>query len=321
MPRRLWTPLLKLSASVLLLVWVAWALDWTALARVLGGVDRQKLLLAILLLALQVLVIGWRWRRIVVRLGGRMRGIDAVRWVLVGQFFNGALPTSVGGDALRIMLLHRSGAGAHVAVQSVLIERVSGLVVLGLIVSLCAPTVWSATNSSPVTTLGLALALAGPVLALAVVAFVLIGRLGRAFLPTRAGAVLATALQSLRPFVRKPSLMAEIAGMACAASLIGLAAGHVLAQALGISTTFPATAALLGGAVILSLAPVSLGGWGVREAGMVALFGSIGVPAESALALSLLWGVLPLLISVPAFLVWRRHQPRPLASAGEPPYP
>lgn len=303
MPRR-WTPLLKLGASLLLVSWVAWALDFKALARVVGGIDAQRLLLAVVLLVAQSLVIGWRWRRIVMHLGGRMRGGDAVRWVLIGQFFNGALPTSVGGDALRVWLLHRSGADTDLAVQSVLIERVSGLVVLGLIVSSCVPAVWSVSASSQATTLGLALA--GPVLALAVVGFVLVGGIGSALLPPRVAAALRTGIESLRPFVRRPRLVAEVAGMACIASVIGLAAGHVLAQALGISTSFPATAALLGGAVILSLAPVSLGGWGVREVGMVALFGSVGVPAEPALALSLLWGVLPLLIALPAFLLWRR---------------
>lgn len=297
-------PLLKLAASLLLVSWVAWTLDFNALARVLGGIDAKGLLLAVLLLVAQSFVIGWRWRRIVMHLGGRMRGIDALRWVLIGQFFNGALPTSVGGDALRIWLLRRSGASTELAVQSVLIERVSGLVVLGLIVSSCVPAVWSAAASSPATTIGLALA--GPTLALAVVGVVLVGRIGSVLLPPRAAAALQTVIDSMRRCVHRPRFVAEVAGMACLSSLTGFAAGHVLAQALGISTNFPATAALLGGAMILSLAPVSLGGWGVREVGMVTLFGSIGVPAEPALALSLLWGVLPLLIALPAFLLWRR---------------
>lgn len=316
---RRWTPLFKLGASLLLVGWVAWSLDFNALGRVLGGIDVQGLLLAVLLLAAQSLVIGWRWRRIVMHLGGRMRGRDAVRWVLIGQFFNGALPTSIGGDALRIWLLHRSGAGTDLAVQSVLIERVSGLVVLGLIVSLCVPAVWSASASSPATTLGLALA--GPVLALAVIGLVLVGRIGSALLPPRVAAALRNGIESLRPFVRRPRLVAEVAGMACIASLIGFAAGHFLAQALGILTSFWATAALLGGAMILSVAPVSLGGWGVREVGMVALFGSVGVPAEPALALSLLWGVLPLLIALPAFLLWRRDRSTTPLAAGEIPHP
>jgi uncharacterized membrane protein YbhN (UPF0104 family) len=318
MPRR-WIPLLKLGASLLLVGWVASALDLDALAHALGGIDALGLVAAILLLVTQSLVIGWRWRRIVHRLGGQMRGGDAVRWVLIGQFFNGALPTSIGGDALRIWLLHRSGVGGELAVQSVLIERVSGLVVLGLIVSSCVPAIWSATAQAPVATLGLAAA--GPVLALAVVGLVLFGRIGSDLLPRRAAIALRTTIDSLRPFVRSPRLVAEVAGMACIASLIGLAAGHVLAHALGITTSFPATAALLGGAVILSLAPVSLGGWGVREVGMVALFGSVGVPAERALALSLLWGVLPLLIALPAFLIWRSDRSAPPAPTAESPPP
>jgi uncharacterized protein (TIRG00374 family) len=318
MPRP-WIQLLKLGASLLLVGWVASALDLGALAQALGGMDARGLVVAVLLLGAQSLVIGWRWRRIVIHLGGRLSGGDAVRWVLIGQFFNGALPTSIGGDALRIWLLHRSGVGGELAVQSVLIERVSGLVVLGLIVSSCVPAIWTAFAAAPVVTLGLALA--GPMLALVIVAVLVFGRICSDWLPRRAAAALRTTIDSLHPFLCSPRLVAEVAGLACVASLIGLAAGHVLAQALGITTSFPATAALLGGAVILSIAPVSLGGWGVREVGMVALFGSVGVPAEAALALSLLWGALPLAIALPVFLLWLRDRPAPVTSSIERPHP
>lgn len=309
--------MLKLGASLLLVGWVASALDFKALARVLGGIDARGLVVAILLLGVQAVVIGWRWRRIVMHLGGRMRAADALRWVLIGQFCNGALPTSVGGDALRVWLLNRSGASTGLAVQSVLIERVSGLVVLGLLVSACVPSIWSAYAESPATTVGLALI--GPALTLAVVGLVLVGRMGRTVLPPRAGAALRNSVEGLRPFLCRPRLAAEVAGMACIASVIGFAAGHALAQALGIATSFWATAALLGGAMILSVAPVSLGGWGVREVGMVALFGSVGVPAEAALALSLLWGVLPLVIALPAFLLWWRDRSAPPPATDEHP--
>jgi hypothetical protein len=36
----------------------------------------------------------------------------------------------------------------------------------------------------------------------------------------------------------------------------------------------------LGGSILLSVLPISVGGWGVREAGMVSIFGALGVPSE-----------------------------------------
>jgi uncharacterized membrane protein YbhN (UPF0104 family) len=304
-----WSPLLKLGASLALIGWVAWTVDTKALGHALLSIDADGILVALVLLVAQSIVLAWRWHRIVVMLGGRMRRSDAVRWVLIGQFFNGALPTSIGGDALRVWLLHRSGVAGGLAVQSVLVERVTGLVVLGLIVSGCVPSVWSELSMSPGARI--ALSLAGPGLALAVTTVVLLGRFGSGLLPERAAGALRTTVESLYSVARQPRLVTEVAAMACVASLIGLAAGQVLVNALGINTSFPVTATLLGGAMILTVAPVSLGGWGVREVGMVALFGSVGVPAERALALSLLWGVLPLLIALPAFLIWRSDRSAP----------
>jgi glycosyltransferase 2 family protein len=103
----------------------------------------------------------------------------------------------------------------------------------------------------------------------------------------------------------------EVVGLGLAANLTGLLAAAVLGYALGIEVGLVGIVALVGGAVLLSILPVSLGGWGLREAGMVALFAGVGVPAEPVLAMSLVWGLLPLLVSLPAGLLWwvNRHSP------------
>ena len=90
------------------------------------------------------------------------------------------------------------------------------------------------------------------------------------------------------------------------ASFTGLLAAYLMGEGLGVAIGLPAYIVLVGGSVLLSVLPISLGGWGVREVSMVTLLGGVGASAEQALALSLLWGVLPLLISVPAgLLFWR----------------
>ena len=37
---------------------------------------------------------------------------------------------------------------------------------------------------------------------------------------------------------------------------------------------------------------------------MIGLFGVVGTPAESALALSILWGVLPMIVALPGAILW-----------------
>ena len=95
-----------------------------------------------------------------------------------------------------------------------------------------------------------------------------------------------------------------MSGLGIAASLTGIVAAYVLGLDLGIELSFPAYVVLVGGATLFAVLPISLGGWGVREVGMVALFGAVGVSPERALTLSVLYGVLPLLISLPGGLSW-----------------
>jgi hypothetical protein len=59
---------------------------------------------------------------------------------------------------------------------------------------------------------------------------------------------------------------------------------------------------------VITLVPVSVGGWGVREGALVALLGLVGVPSHTALAFSVLFGVAGILASLPALgFLW--HDP------------
>ena len=55
--------------------------------------------------------------------------------------------------------------------------------------------------------------------------------------------------------------------------------------------------------LIVAAIPVSLAGWGVREVAAVTLLRTVGVPAESAVAVSVCFGVVLLLASLPGSVV------------------
>ena len=61
--------------------------------------------------------------------------------MFIAGFFNQTLPSSVGGDAVRIWLLARDNGGWRSATYSVLIDRVIGVFVLAFLVIVCLP--WS----------------------------------------------------------------------------------------------------------------------------------------------------------------------------------
>lgn len=301
MRNRRWLLLGKLALTVALLAWLGSRVELGALRDTVDKLPAVALLIAWALLVLQSLLSAWRWRRIVQRLGGTLPAANAVRWVFLGQFFNVALPTSVGGDAYRVWKLHQSGGAPGQAFASVAIERGTGLVMLGLMVSMALPWV----QPRPPDGIAAALLLVGPALALALAGLCALSQLRLTWIPSAVSTRTATFGNQLRSLLARPVALAEIAGLGALASTVGLLAAWVLGTALGLSQGFGGHVALVGGALLLAVLPVSLGGWGLREAGMVALFGAVGEAAEPALALSLLWGLLPLAVSLPVgALLW-----------------
>ena len=51
-----------------------------------------------------------------------------MRFNLIGTFFNQTLPSSIGGDAVRLWLVARGGAGWRAATYSIFVDRAIGLI-------------------------------------------------------------------------------------------------------------------------------------------------------------------------------------------------
>jgi len=301
-PLRRWLPLVvKVAISLLLIGWLLQAVDGAALRRSVVALSPLALCLAALLIAVQAAVLGWRWHRIVRWLGDDLPACTAIRWVYIGLFFNQALPSSVGGDAVRIWLFHRRGSLPGLPFASVAIERGTGMVMLALMVSACMP--WLEPASGHEAWL-MPLRTVGPVLLLLLVGLAVLDKVVGNRLPLRLADALVRLGTGLRQIARSPSALAEVASLGALASLLGLTAAWVLGRDLGMPLGLPHFVALVGGSVLLSVLPVSLGGWGLREATMVALFGLFNQPPEPVLTLSVVWGAIPLLISLPAGALW-----------------
>ena len=56
--------------------------------------------------------------------------------------------------------------------------------------------------------------------------------------------------------------------------------------------------------LLAHVVPISISGWGVREAAAIALLGMTGVDATSALLVSVMFGVLLMLATLPGALFW-----------------
>ena len=78
----------------------------------------------------------------------------------------------------------------------------------------------------------------------------------------------------------------------------------VLARTLGAEVTWLDCLILMPPVLLISMVPISIAGWGVREGAMVAAFGLVGMAPETAFALSVLFGLVTMAVGLPGGLVW-----------------
>jgi glycosyltransferase 2 family protein len=95
-----------------------------------------------------------------------------------------------------------------------------------------------------------------------------------------------------------------VVGLAVATVGLTILAFMLVADSLGVNLPFSSWIVIVPPVTLIQLVPVSLAGWGVRELGFVVVLAGFGIPAEAALAASLLVGLCMLVVGLPGGLLW-----------------
>ncbi len=204
---------------------------------------------------------------------------ELTRQYFVGAYFNNLLPTSIGGDAARIILLSRSGLSKSEGAVYVVTERILGaaaLVLLALLGTLIFPT------ASEIRLAVLGLAAISALTAL----LCLIARRRLASLAARDSRFRSAAGAAVDLLDRPTSLALGLLA-SLAFQLASIALSYLTALALGIDLSFSACVALVPLVWLITLLPVSIGGIGLREASFALLLGTAGISTEESLLVSL----------------------------------
>lgn len=266
-----------------------------------------NLLGAFLLLVLQAVLGGIRWRLVVTALDAKLTASKAILITFISLFFNQFLPSSVGGDIVRIWQSRKIGLALPTGVTSVLLERFGNLMCV-VTMTIGAIPIW--TKHFLREDARSAFFAIGLFVVLLLITVLHLDRLPVSWREWRVFRWLATLAQDSRAFFLHPFYASMFFISAIAGQLTLAASAYVLAQGLGLSLRpidFLATIPLV---VLISSLPITIGGWGVREFAMVSVLGMLSVPAESALALSLVFAVAGVAVSLPGGLIWLtlRHE-------------
>jgi uncharacterized membrane protein YbhN (UPF0104 family) len=296
-PKRWWVMPLRLviSAAMLLVLYFRIpSFDWSALVPEWQASTLAWLGLALALTLGSVVLSAVRWQQVLHALDLRAPLRRLTSLYFAGQFVSNVLPTTIGGDVLRISRLSKDTGDSADVFASVALERLTGWLVLPLLTLTglaIDPELRDLGQATHLAVLAALVTLGGLVLIL-----VLAGnsRLGGRFRANH-----AEAGSGWRRFIgavhfgvgrlrRRPGAPAATIGAGIAFQLVLVLAAAAAARAMGISIGFAPLLAFYPVVLMTQVLPIGIAGLGLRESAIVVLLSPLGVPAEQALGLGLM---------------------------------
>jgi glycosyltransferase 2 family protein len=227
-----------------------------------------------------------KWRLTLRLSDARLTLPQAICCYYAGLFGTLFLPSVVGGDVVRLGLALRTERHKAGIVLGSLVDRLLDIVALGVVAAIGAALIPGALDPrSRKAFRAIAIAAAIGVAALIAVLVLIPWRqlpykLQRKVVELRRA---ARTMSARRGYV----LISLLLGVIVQALLVALAA--VIAASCGLHLPFRSWMLVWPMAKLLALVPVTLGGLGIREAGLSALLAPFGVPMAMAVAAGLAW--------------------------------
>lgn len=259
---------------------------------------------AIGVLMAQLLLTGIRWNFVGQLVGAQLALAQALRLVLIGQFFNQLLPSSIGGDAVRVWLASREGLPLGRVASSIFCDRAAGLVVVVLVASL-SMLLLPVVGGGHIPAVG---GLVNFLVASTVVGLLILLLLGEKVAELLQGFRLSRPLgvlvRDIRIVLFSNIRSIQIVGISTVVQVLMVLVVFFFAKGINADLDFAYGLVLVPIIMLVSMMPVSFAGWGLRESAMVIGLGFVGIAAVDALAISVSVGLAQIVIGLPGGVFW-----------------
>ncbi len=233
--------------------------------------------------------------------------------VLVSEFYGVFLPTSMGGDVVRIYQLSRYTGNTSESAAAVFMERAIGVIGLLALGAVGAVWAWPYLDQRQVIWMALLPALSGLLIALAALnerwVVVAIHRIGQH--RSRWVKKLLEWQNAVRAYRHHRRALFQAFVVTIGIHALRVASIYLVGLALGDGITIAMCLGLVPLILLVSLLPISIGGFGVRENAFVHLFGQFGIAPELSFSVSLVAHTLSVLAHVPGGIWWALAGPDP----------
>lgn len=291
--------LLKWVITVGLLIIAVQMVHFKTVMHTLLHASAGAIAAALLIQTLSTFLAAYRWSLIMVPLKFNENYGTYVSSYYKGAFFNQALPGSIGGDAVRVLEFGAKGYQKREAFYGIFIDRIVGLVgllLLNLGANLYSNTLLPAWLFHLINTIAIG----------GIVGFVFLIVLHKfPFLSAYRLTNLISELSSrFRQVYRGKKAIITQLSLSVTIHFLSIVALYEIARSVGMDLNIELFFVVVPPVFLLTIVPISLAGWGVRESAMIGIFMLIGAPKELILSVSILYGVMLIIASLPGLFIW-----------------
>jgi glycosyltransferase 2 family protein len=292
--------LAKVAVTLVSFYAISRSVSWGSVQKSLTNIRFEWFGLAILIFWAAQIVSALRCVYVARTLGGDLDLMSSIRAHFVGLWFNQVLPTGLGGDVVKIAIL-KNRIGLSIATRAVVIDRVSGLMILMFMLLIQLPlyavyfrdlnwVVWIGLVSSiSLSGVYVCAHLAGSVKE-------------RSHFPFGISHLIRV-MADIWAF-RKGRPLWEQFWSSLIVHLNGIVVFGLIGNSMGLNVVPILFLLVVPIVFLVALLPFSFAGWGVREAGAMWIFSAIGIPKEGALGMSVGFGMLLLIAALPGLFAY-----------------
>jgi uncharacterized protein (TIRG00374 family) len=291
---------LRLSCTVLLFFILfnsmAESVSLSSLVTVLSTIDSGMLLISIIVGLFCIIISAYQWQCLLDGEGIHIDLRKLVNLYLVGIAFNHFLPTGMGGDIVKVYYAGKEGQNVSGSASAVIMSRVTGFIGM-MFVSIPAVILGHTLFASSLITLFLLACLAVcAALGGALLLVTLLPRLAGKWVKTGIVGSVIKMGKTIRKSCTRPHFISKAILFGTLFHLSAALNYYCYAKMLNVPASINFYMVAIPCISLISLLPVSLNGYGLREGALVAIFATIHVSATVVLLTALLIDVQALLL-------------------------
>jgi uncharacterized membrane protein YbhN (UPF0104 family) len=289
------TSLLRILGTMISLGLVIWLLSkqgWREIIEAIQLIPIEVFLISFVFMILSRLAVTARWHVLLRAASFRINYGQTLRVTFAGLFATNFLPTTIGGDVVRLAGMVRMSYDTTIATASLIVDRLIGMLGMAMALPLAIP---SLIEAGGINRLLPQTGSSGAVYRSAIVLPIWLHKLWE-----KSKQILQKLMQALSIWLKKPvSLVTSFAftwiHMLC---LYGIF--YVLLTAMNEEVSFWQIGGLYSLIYFFTLLPISINGYGLQELSITVVFSNLGgVSVGSALTMALLYRTLMLVVSLP----------------------